>query len=503
MSSNIDRARLIEWAETVHEKYVVELKRASTSLPSSFWESYSAFCNTEGGLIVLGVTEGHPRNSITGVDDAEKVVADFWNQVSNQQKVNFRNVQNDDVEIISIPEHGNIIVIQVPEAPDQQKPVYVNDKMENSYIRTGDGDRRCTRDELAAFIRNAQDGQDTLLLDRFTLADIDADSLLTFKAKVHNRYQAKKYLEMTDEDFLIEIGGAIKDRSTGAFKLKKGTLLFLGKVNAIHEVYPSYHVDYFNRKGNNPRWSDRITDDEPSAYEMNLFNFYTIVNEKLFILQNEAFTLSSDQIRMPLSGFDETLREALVNCIAHADYMKGYPSIKIEAFDGWFRFENPGKMLVSREQFATGGHSRPRNEIIMKMLRLLGASERQGFGGPLIYKSAANNHFRMPEIDTDLEHTELRVWAIDLTDSYPDMSAEMKECFRIIVKSNTPVSINAIKSITGYTDYSIRKYVAALEESKLVRKEGKGSKTVYIPNVDSIEMLTKLQLMIERIKTIL
>ena len=62
-------------------------------------------------------------------------------------------------------------------------------------------------------------------------------------------------------------------------------------------------------------------------------------------------------------------------------------------YDGWYCFINPGKMLVSPEQFFLGGDSRPRNEIIMKMFRLLGASERQGFGGPLIYKTAVQNEF--------------------------------------------------------------------------------------------------------------
>ena len=44
-------------------------------------------------------------------------------------------------------------------------------------------------------------------------------------------------------------------------------------------------------------------------------------------------------------------------------------------------------MLVSKEQFVIGGDSRTRNEVIMKLFRLLGASERQGFGGPLIFKN--------------------------------------------------------------------------------------------------------------------
>ncbi|MBR3188298.1 MAG: hypothetical protein IKF59_09700 [Lachnospiraceae bacterium] len=55
------------------------------------------------------------------------------------------------------------------EAADNQKPVYLNDKLENTWIRTGDGDRKATKEELAAFLRNAQPALDTIYADRFTL----------------------------------------------------------------------------------------------------------------------------------------------------------------------------------------------------------------------------------------------------------------------------------------------------------------------------------------------
>lgn len=91
-----DVKELKEWLLNVHEKYFIELKKAS-ELPNAFWESYSSFCNTAGGYIILGVVEGKPQNEITGVGNCEKTLINLWDQLSNSTKVSYRNVNNQDV----------------------------------------------------------------------------------------------------------------------------------------------------------------------------------------------------------------------------------------------------------------------------------------------------------------------------------------------------------------------------------------------------------------------
>jgi predicted HTH transcriptional regulator len=244
MFTNMDELK--DWLIHVHEKYVVELKRAQ-ELPAAFWETYSSFCNTAGGIIVLGVVEGKEINEIQGVGNASKTITSLWDQLNNKNKVNYKSIGNEDVHEYKLDDDTTVILVYVKEAPDGMKPVYINDKIENTWIRTGDGDRKATKEEIEAFLRNAQPSQDNIILGTTGMEALDIDSVLAFKEKVNKRYPKQKYLEMTNEDFLVEIGGGIKDRVSGDFRLKRGTLLFLGRVNAIREVYPHYHVDYFNR----------------------------------------------------------------------------------------------------------------------------------------------------------------------------------------------------------------------------------------------------------------
>ena len=122
------------------------------------------------------------------------------------------------------------------------------------------------------------------------------------------------------------------------------------------------------------------------------------------------------------------------------------------------------------------------------------------YGGPLIYKTAIQNDLRRPEIYTDIEHTELKVWNIDLADSYPDLSIEEKSILRFIVKKGSAQSVNKIKESLGISEYKVRKGIEVLESKRLIRRVGNGPATKYILEIESVEILTQLQIAMDALK---
>ena len=137
------------------ESATLEAKSAANGLPRSIWETYSAFANTYGGTILLGVRE-EKDGTLTpiGLDDPEGMLKIFWNTISNRTKVNVNLLSSSDVEIKDIS-GKRIIVINVPQATCLDKPIYLNGNISEAYRRNGDGDYRCTEREIFAMIRDS------------------------------------------------------------------------------------------------------------------------------------------------------------------------------------------------------------------------------------------------------------------------------------------------------------------------------------------------------------
>lgn len=100
-------------------------------MPNSLWDTYSSFANCYGGVIILGVKENEDGSwYTTGLKDAAKLKKDFWNTINNRRKVSLNILKDDDIEIYTMNHTDDVImVIYVPIAKREQKPIFINDDL--------------------------------------------------------------------------------------------------------------------------------------------------------------------------------------------------------------------------------------------------------------------------------------------------------------------------------------------------------------------------------------
>lgn len=110
---------------SIGEDKDIEFKSADGGLPNTLWETVSAFANTDGGYIVLGVSESKGGLVISGVRNPDSLLKNFWNNHNNSQKLSTPICSNSDVQVLKVEAH-NLVSIKVPRATRIQRPVYIN-----------------------------------------------------------------------------------------------------------------------------------------------------------------------------------------------------------------------------------------------------------------------------------------------------------------------------------------------------------------------------------------
>ena len=359
----------------------IEAKRASDNIPNSIWETYSAFANTDGGIILLGVTEKDDKSlQLIGVKNPDKLVTDFWNIVNNRQKVSLNVLTNRMVEIQEI-NNKSIVSIRVPKADRRQRPIFVGlDPMKGTYRRDYDGDHFCTTDEVAAMYRDASDrSMDMRVIKYMDLSVFDIDTVHRYRNRFRQFHNGHIWNEDEDEIFLRRIGAvAVYDEDMQFHPTAAGLLMFGREYDIVRE-FPDYFLDYQERLDNNTRWTHRWVSSS-GDWSGNLYDFFFKVYSRL----TEDFPIpfiTNGKDRIDETPLHLAIREVLLNLCAHADHY-GRQGIVIIKKINTITLTNPGDIRIGLKAALTGGVSDPRNVTIMKMFSLVDIGERAGSGIP-------------------------------------------------------------------------------------------------------------------------
>lgn len=352
----------------------IEAKRSLGGLPKSLWETYSAFANTLGGILLLGVEEDKDKSlHLVNLPDPEALVQEFFSILNNPKKVNVNILSEQDVSIEEI-DGNRIIVIDIPRARRYSRPVYVDgDPFTGTYRRSGEGDYRCTREEVLAMMRDAAvQTQDMTVLDGSSLADLNYDTVHRYRMRMQEHLPGHAWEALDDTAFLYQLGAAGHSADGQLHPTAAGLLMF-GREAEIIRQYPHYLLDY-QEQGEHGETVEQISSFS-GEWSGNLYDFYRMVHKKL----TEAVSDTGNPVPV-----HSALCEALVNALIHADY-HGSRGIVILKKQNTVVFSNPGTFRIDVRDAKNGGVSDPRNAALLKLFHYAGIGRGTGSGMPQIF----------------------------------------------------------------------------------------------------------------------
>lgn len=464
------------------------------ALPEDFWPTYSAFANTEGGVVLLGVREKQGAFAIEGLVNPARVRKELFDSLNNRQKVSANLLDDTLVREITF-EGRTILLVEIPRATRKQRPVHLttNPFAQHTFRRLNDGDRPVPDDEVKRMLaEQVEDSRDDRILRGYDFSDLCPETFRAYRQVFANRDPAHPWNAMEDLEFLRQLGGWRKDRETGEGGLTLAGLLMFGWMTTIQEELPNYMLDYQERPEAKieQRWVDRLTLD--GKWSGNLYDFYRRVYLKLTADLKVPFTLEKGE-RKDETPVHVALREALANVLVHADYSDRASVLVVKRPD-MFGFRNPGLMRIPPEVAIRGGEHDCRNRTLHKMFRLVGVGEQAGSGVPKIYNGWASQHWRPPALHERLEPYNQTLLELRMVDLLPkELVSQLRALFGARFDSmdqNARLTLAAaasekvitharVREMTGLHPFDVTRLLQAAVEQGFLESHNPGRGAVY------------------------
>jgi ATP-dependent DNA helicase RecG len=385
--------QLIERLQS-REQLDLEFKECKESLSENLWETVSAFANTRGGWLLLGVTD---KGIPIGMLNPEKRVKELFDLGRNPQKISTEVWTERDVSIETL-ENLDVIVARVPATPRIKKPIYINgNPMTGTFVRRHDGDYRCKEDEVRRMFREASvEAVDSTVLTEFGLESFSQDTITRYRQRLQNRTPEHEFNDYPQDRFLVALGAV----DAGYKSPTIAGLLMFGTEVSLRRWRKRHLIDYRSNEQtlNETTWEDRI------PWDGNLLDAYLRVYPKLTEGIHVPHRVEGGE-RVEETPTHTALRESLVNLLVHADYAETDASLVIRSPEGYY-FRNPGSSRISQYDLFTGNRSDPRNPSLLFMFRLVGLAEEAGSGLPKIIRAWRSLGFQVPNIEIGTERYE-------------------------------------------------------------------------------------------------
>lgn len=437
--------------ESYRENNRIEVKKATHSLPQSLWETYSAMANGYGGIIILGAAENQDGTFYpTGLKNEAKLKKEFWDTINNPKKVSINLLM--DVDVQTHVKDGNVIlVITVPRARRDKRPVYINNDLWNgTFRRNWEGDYHCSTSEIRAMLRDEpEETMDMRILEDFTLKDLCKESVQGYRNYHSTVHPGHVWEKLPLEEYLIRIGAADYLPRDSVLHPTAAGLLMFGEEYRIVRYFPEYFLDYREVLDPTFRWTNRIHSSS-GEWSGNLFDFFFKTYNKISMDIEKPFILDGAS-RIEDTPVHKAIREALANCIVNADFYlpRGIVIIKEQTH---IIMQNPGSIRTGKDRMLRGGISDPRNKAIMKMFNLISIGERTGKGVPDIFSVWSQKGWSDPIVE-EAFNPDRTTLILPFTKKQADKTSDKNKRLKQADNSDKTVSFKTIQNKKKIIDF--------------------------------------------------
>lgn len=345
------------------ENQFIEFKEQKVH-PDSIAKEMAAFANTQGGTILIGVSD---QAGICGVDDSKN-----WEEwVANISRHNIIPAIQADCLIVEI-DGNKIVVIDIPKGSD--KPYQTNKNL--YHIRIGSTSRVASQAELMRMFQHAG-------MFHYDLTGVENTSLKHLNMTSISSYFQRYEIDVDDEKDVTSLL-INTDVLTDKKNVTVAGLLLFGTYPQKFLKNSSISYAHFAGTRLNDELIDRQVIEGTLAFQVD--TALSVVKHNIM----EASKIEKTKRVVKTTRYpDKVFRELLVNACVHRNYAIHGSRIRILQFDDRIEFISPGRLpnTVTIEKLKNGV-SYAVNPVIVKFMENLRYIDKLGRGIPMVCHEA-------------------------------------------------------------------------------------------------------------------
>lgn len=434
-----------------------------TSFNDELIETLTAFANTTGGKVLLGVkNDGSPVNNFTIGDES---IQQWLNEIKNKTQPAIIP----DVDILDY-KNNEIIEFRIPEFP--VKPVACRGRY---FKRVKNSNHQLSSSEISdLYMQTMQYSWDSYPYMGAGIIDLNFDKIDVFIEKVNK--EGRFQLPTNPEQALKKLRMIDKGLPTNA------AMILFSKENLLHNV----HIGRFKT----PSFiiADKMING--NLYDVLEESMQTIIGHLKFAFEITGRTTKRTEIpEYPL----DAIREVLLNCLVHRDY-RNPSDIQIKIFDQEIIFYNPGGLYgnINEEELHTDVYrASTRNKQLAEAFYLTHDIEKYGSGFIRVRKAIEKYPTMTFSFRNLVDAFETRFSYIDqkISTEYDDRGSNVTNdvtyASEKVTNKVTNVTDGTSKVTDGVTDGTSKVTYKVTENQKLILQILKNNNTTTTVDLSS------------------